>query len=170
MSAAVQISLGEYLSNTYEPDCDFVDGVLEERNVGLRRHGRTQTLVACRLANREREYRHETLIGQRVKVSPTRVRIPDICLVAADDGDELTRKPPALWIEIVSPDDRWGRIQTRLADVIDFGVPMIWIIDPYAKQAWMMTRATGAAPVTDGMLRYAELNLEVSVAEILAEE
>jgi Uma2 family endonuclease len=169
MSAAVQISLGEYLSNRYEPDCDYVDGFLEERNVGLRRHSRTQALVACWLANREREHRHEALIAQRVKVSPTRVRIPDICLVAADDRDELTQKPPALWIEIVSPDDRWGRIQTRVADCINFGVPMIWIVDPYTKQAWMMTLATGATPVTDGILRHAELDLEVPVAEILAE-
>jgi Uma2 family endonuclease len=170
MSAAVQISLGEYLSNTYEPDCDFVDGVLEERNVGLKRHSRTQMVLAAWLFAREKTHGHKVLPEQRVKVSPTRVRIPDICLVAPDNYEELTQKPPALWIEIVSPDDRWGRIQTRLADVINFGVPMIWIIDPYSKQAWMMTRATGATAVIDGMLRYAELNLEVPVAEILAEE
>jgi len=47
MSAAVQISLGEYLSNTYEPDYDYVDGALEERSVGLRGHSRTQTLFTA---------------------------------------------------------------------------------------------------------------------------
>jgi Uma2 family endonuclease len=170
MSTAVQISLGEYLSNTYEPDCDYVDGVLEERNVGLRRHSRTQTLIARWLGNREQQHGHAVLVEQRVKVSATRVRIPDVCLVAPDNDDELTQKPPALWIEIVSPDDRWSRIQTRLADCINFGVPMIWIVDPYTKQAWMMTRAAGAAPVTDGILRFAELGLEVRLDDILAED
>src|SRR6185437_15197541 len=102
MSTAVQISLEEYLSNTYEPDCDYVDGALEERNVGLRRHSRTQTLLARWLSNREQQHKHAVLVEQRVKVSATRIRIPDICLVAADNEDELTQTPPALWIEIVS--------------------------------------------------------------------
>lgn len=123
MSTAVQISLEEYLSNTYEPDCDYVDGALEERNVGLRRHSRTQTLLARWLSNREQQHKHAVLVEQRVKVSATRIRIPDICLVAADNEDELTQTPPALWIEIVSPNDRWSRIQIRLTDCIDFGVP-----------------------------------------------
>jgi len=85
--------------------------------------------------------------------------------VAPDNNDELIQRPPVLWIEVVSPDDRWSRIQTRLADCAAFGMPMIWIVDPYTKQAWM-----GTAPVTDGMLRYPELGLEVSLQEILAED
>jgi Uma2 family endonuclease len=170
MSTAVQISLSEYLSNTYEPDCDYVDGALEERNVGLRRHSRTQTLLAVWLFGREKKHGFRVLTEQRVKVSPTRVRIPDICLVAWDNNDELTQRPPVLWIEVVSPDDRWSRIQTRLADCTAFGVPMIWIIDPYTKQAWTITGATGAVPVTDGMLRYPELELEVPLQEILPED
>jgi Uma2 family endonuclease len=170
MSTAVQISLGEYLSNTYEPDCDYVDGVLEERNVGLRRHSRTQTLLAGWLLRREKHHGFRVLTEQRVKVSPTRVRIPDVCLVSASNNDELTQQPPLLWIEVVSPDDRWSRIQTRLADCTTFGVPMIWIVDPYIKQAWTITGAAGAAPVTDGILRYPELGLEVPLEDILPED
>ncbi len=170
MSTAVQISLSEYLSNTYEPDFDYVDGVLEERNVGLRRHSRTQTLLAVWLFGREKKHGFRVLTEQRVRVSPTRVRIPDICLVTPENKDELTQRPPMLWIEIVSPDDRWTRIQTRLADCTTFGVPMIWIVDPYTKQAWTITGATGAVAVTDGVLRHPELGLEVPLQEILPED
>ena len=170
MSAAVQISLGEYLSSEYEPDCDYVDGVLEERNVGLRRHSRTQVLLSGWLLARESSHGYRVLIVERVKVSATRVRIPDICLVSPDDRDELTERPPVLWIEVVSSDDRWSRIQTRLADCTTFGVPMIWIVDPYTKQAWTITGAAGAVPVTDGILRYPELGLEVPLQEILPED
>jgi hypothetical protein len=34
MSTGTAISLDQYLSSIYEPDCDYVDGEIEERNVG----------------------------------------------------------------------------------------------------------------------------------------
>jgi hypothetical protein len=34
MSAAIAISVTEYLNASYRPDCDYVDGELVERNVG----------------------------------------------------------------------------------------------------------------------------------------
>jgi Uma2 family endonuclease len=144
--------------------------MLEERNVGLRKHSRTQTLLTAWLFGREKKHGFRVLTEQRVRVSPTRVRIPDACLVTPDNNDELTQQPPMLWIEIVSPDDRWSGIQTRLADCTTFGVPMIWIVDPYTKQAWTITGAAGAVPVADGMLRYPKLGLEVPLQEILPED
>jgi hypothetical protein len=36
------ISVEEYLSECYEPDCDYVDGRVEERNFGEWTHGRLQ--------------------------------------------------------------------------------------------------------------------------------
>ena len=32
------ISIDEYLHTSFRPDCDFVDGEVRERNVGMRRH------------------------------------------------------------------------------------------------------------------------------------
>jgi len=57
MSAApAPVPLSEYLNTEYEPDCDYVDGILEERNVGKNRHSRTQTLLIAWLAARERQH------------------------------------------------------------------------------------------------------------------
>ena len=40
------ITVEEYLSTDYSPDCDFVDGVLEDRHVGERDHSDLQrTLI-----------------------------------------------------------------------------------------------------------------------------
>ena len=36
--ATTQVSLEEYLRTHYEPDCDYVDGELEERNTGELEH------------------------------------------------------------------------------------------------------------------------------------
>ncbi|HMF75677.1 MAG TPA: Uma2 family endonuclease [Bryobacteraceae bacterium] len=161
------VSLDEYRNTDYEPDCEYVDGFLEERYVSKKRHSRTQIRLAQWLASREAEHQHVVLIAQRVQVSPSRVRVPDICLVVPDDHDEIAQTPPVVWIEILSPEDSWSRIQTKLQDCQNFGVRNIWMIDPYSNQAWVATPATGPTPVDDGRLRCAELRLEVALEEIL---
>ena len=170
MSTAAQVSLEEYLNTSYEPDCDYVDGVLEERNVGKRRHARTQTRLALWLGAREQRYGYQVVVEQRVKVAGTRVRIPDICLLPASDDDEVTQGPPLLCIEVLSPEDRWSRVDVRLKDYLAFGVPTIWVIDPYANEAWVVTAEAPRTKVEDGILRCADPALEVKLSDVLPEE
>jgi hypothetical protein len=49
MSARTLISVEDYLASAYEPDCDFVDGHIEERNVGELSHSRVQLKVGAYL-------------------------------------------------------------------------------------------------------------------------
>ena len=93
-----------------------------------------------------------------------------MCLLAPSDKDEVTQHPPLLWIEILSPEDRWNRIQTRLNDALNFGVQTIWIIDPYSKEAWIATPEHGTTAVEDRILRCSEPALEVPITEILPED
>ena len=137
--------------------------------MGKNRHSRTQGLLTIWLGSREKEHGHKVLVEQRVKTSPSRVRIPDICLVGVHDTDEVIQTPPALCVEILSPDDRWNRIQDRLSDFLSFGVPMIWIVDPYAKEAWIATPDAPIVPVLDGKLRCAALKLELELKEVWPE-
>ena len=167
--ATVLVSLEEYLNTDYEPDCDYVDGVVEERNVGKKRHARTQSRLAGWLIAREQQHGYHMLVEQRVKVAGTRVRVPDICLVEASDRDEVIQMPPLLCVEVLSPEDRWKRVEVRINDYLAFGVPTVWIIDPYSSRAWIATSA-GAAEVNDSVLRCANLNLEIALADILPEE
>lgn len=162
-----QVSLDEYRKTDYEPECEYVDGALEERYVSKKRHSRTHIRLAQWLASREIEHHHVVLIAQRVQVSPSRVRVPDICLVVPGDHDEITQTPPVIWVEILSPEDSWSRVQSKLQDCQDFGVKNIWIIDPYSNQAWIATPTSAAALVRDGRLRCKEPRLEVALEEIL---
>jgi hypothetical protein len=34
MSTKTLVSVEEYFATSYRPDCDYVDGVIEERNLG----------------------------------------------------------------------------------------------------------------------------------------
>ncbi|MBV8810477.1 MAG: Uma2 family endonuclease [Acidobacteriaceae bacterium] len=170
MSAAPQlVTLAEYLDTEYEPDCDYVDGVLEERNVGKRRHSMTQGLLSSRLLAESGKHGCDVLVEQRVQISRSRVRIPDVCLVSKDNEAEVTQRPPLLWIEVLSPEDRWSRIQPRRDDALRFGVGTIWIVDPYLKAAWIARLQGGTVPVTDGVLRCAAPKFEIPLTEVLPE-
>ena len=169
MATATRVSLEEYLSTEYEPDCDHVDGVLEERNAGKQRHGETQSLIIGVLFALRGRHGFRVLTAQRVRVSPTRVRIPDVCLVAREDRDEVTQGPPLLWVEVLSPDDRFSRVLNRLQECLRFGVKTIWIIDPYSNTAWTLG-AAGLTQAEDGILRCAEPVLEVKLSDMLPQD
>ena len=55
METRTLVSVEEYLTTVYRPDCDYVDGEVQERNIGELDHGWLQTLVAGHfLARREK--------------------------------------------------------------------------------------------------------------------
>ena len=109
------VSVEEYLSTDYSPDCDYVDGVLEDRNVGQRKHAIVQTLIAGFLLRLRQALGVLVVVEQRIKVSPTRYRVPDICVMAKDPDEEVFTTPPLLCVEVVSPDDRVSRLQEKIS-------------------------------------------------------
>jgi Uma2 family endonuclease len=140
MQTEEMVSVREYLSTSYRPDCDYVDGMIQERNMGERDHSALQMALSAYLHNRRREWHIRVFPEQRVQVTPTRFRIPDICVVAGPEPDEqILTRPPFICIEILSRDDRLSEMQERVQDYLAFGVPYVWILDPKTRQAWQCT-------------------------------
>lgn len=81
----------------------------------------------------------------------------------------MTQRPPLLWVEVLSPDDRFSRVLNGLQDCLRFGVKTIWIIDPYSNTAWT-SRPEGLMQAEDGILRCAEPVLEVKLSDVLPED
>jgi len=131
------MSVNEYLSTTFRPDCDYVDGKVVERNVGEWDHGRVHALLVGFFLSRERRAGIRVVPEHRVQVKPTRFRIPDVCVVAGPEpGEQILTQPPFICIEILSRDDRISDMQERVRDFLEFGVPYVWILDPKSRQAW----------------------------------
>ena len=131
------LSIEEYLRTSYHPDADYVDGEIEERNLGEYEHARLQFIIAAIFARHERDWNMRGLIEQRVLVSPDRVRICDVCLI--DQGasrERVLRTPPVLCVEILSPEDRLPRAKIVLADYFAMGVRNIWLLDPIRQTAY----------------------------------
>jgi len=139
---ATQLSLEEYLHTAYRPDCDFVDGELEERNVGEREHSILQIALGAWFFNRRSEWRIVVMSEQRTRVAENRVRLPDVCIVSADAPfEKVTLTPPLIAIEILSAEDRIHRVIQRLDDFLQMGVPNLWLLDPIDRTASIYTSA-----------------------------
>ena len=153
MAAAPQalMTMEEYLHTAYHPDCDFVDGVVEERNVGDTKHSLLQAELAFWFRSHRADWKVRVMTELRTRVSASRVRLPDVA-VALDD-EEMKRKiretPLLIAIEVLSPEDRLPRVLIRLADFWKMGIRNIWVLDPEEKTAFVYT---------DGGLKLVEVN------------
>src|SRR5437773_1153843 len=78
-----QTSLDDYLNTSYEPDMDFVDGVLVRRNVGTQQHGSLQGRLVVYFDQYRRSHRLKVFPETRLLVNATtgRHRVPDIMVV-----------------------------------------------------------------------------------------
>jgi Uma2 family endonuclease len=129
--ATVQTSLAEYMRTSYHPDRDYVDGEVQERNLGEFDHAAVQTFLASWFYQHRQEWQLHVLVEMRVRVSAERVRISDVCLVSRSQPiEQVLTKPPLAVIEILSPEDRISRYNERLADYRQMGISYVWVIDP----------------------------------------
>jgi Uma2 family endonuclease len=64
--------------------------------------------------------------------------------------EEVFTHPPFLCIEILSPEDRASRVEHKIADYLAFGVPNIWVIDPWNRRAFVYTQ-NGMREVREGL-------------------
>jgi len=131
MAATTQLALSEYLQTTYHPDQEYVDGELQERNVGKTDHARVQALLAMWFGTHEQDWKIVVTTEQRVRVAANRVRIPDVTLVRPGAlSEDVLSAPPLCVIEILSPDDTYSRTWEKAQDYRKMGVENIWLIDP----------------------------------------
>lgn len=131
------ISMSEYLHTSYHPDCDYVDGTIEERNLGELDHAELQHAFLLYLDQHKREWRIRAVPELRIRASATRVRIADVAVISvAAPREQVIQTPPVAVIEILSPEDRVSRYTQRLDDYRRMGVKSIWVVDPATRKGF----------------------------------
>jgi Uma2 family endonuclease len=135
MTTSTAVPLEEYLRTCYEPDAEYVEGQLVERNVGEWSHSLLQMLLGSLLGERGKG-RFRVFPELRIRVTgEPRYRIPDLCVVPVSHPYErfLTR-PPHLAIEILSPADTPAEMLAKIGEYLAMGIPHIWVADPYKRR------------------------------------
>src|SRR5271154_3353433 len=117
------ISVEEYLNTSYRPDVEYVDGEIQERNLGEFDHADLQAALSTLLRVRQQEWAIRVVVEARVQVAPTRFRVPDVCVLAAGlERERIIRHAPLLCLEVQSPRDRLNAMRKREQDFFDMGV------------------------------------------------
>ncbi len=169
LPSPVFISVEEYLHTSYRPDCDYVDGVVEERFLGEYEHSSMQRFFIFLFAKNAQIWNAQVFPEYRVQVASTRFRVPDITVVRADiPRQNILRIPPLLVVEILSPEDTLSRLQQRVTDYLRFGTEHIWIIDPYTRRAYLAD-STGFHEPSNAMLAIPGTPIQVPLATLWQE-
>jgi len=91
------ISVEEYLSTSYEPDCEYWDGELLERNVGTSVHQEFQLALAFFFRARRKAWNIHVYTDVRTRIRTGRYLLPDVMVYTGEkptgffDGDFFGR-------------------------------------------------------------------------------
>ena len=163
------VSVEEYLSMDFEHDCEFVDGVIEERDLGEFDHAYIQTLLAGIFLNHRKEWGVYPIAEQRVQTQKTHFRVPDISVLREGTPREaILTHPPFLVIEVQSPDQPLRRTAKKSAEYLAFGIEHVWVVDPYARVGYRGT-AEGLELVRTRELSISGTAIRVDLEELFAE-
>jgi Uma2 family endonuclease len=162
------VSLDEYLHTVYRPDVDYVDGHIEERNLGEYEHGDLQAELVTFFRNHSREWKLRTVVETRVQVRERNFRVPDVCVTEAGlPREQIIRHPPLLCLEVLSPEDTAKRVRVRVRDFLAMGVRAVWVFDP-ARRVVTVWDATGETSHASGILTLDRTPIRLDVAAIFS--
>ncbi len=131
MATATRVPLELYLQTVYEPDADYVDGEVEERAVGEGRHSAWQLAIGFWFRLHAEEWGICIRPEMRVQVRAANCRVADVAILeAAQSHVQIAVDPPMAIFEILSPEDRHGRLLRKLDDYARMGVPAVYSLNP----------------------------------------
>ena len=102
-------------------------------------HGRVALRLGIRIGTYVERHALGEVFGQdtgfQIRSNPDTVRAPDFAFIAAARASALSRSGylqlvPDLVAEILSPEDRPGEVLAKVADWLDAGARLVWVIDP----------------------------------------
>lgn len=105
-------------------------------------HGVVCGNVGWVLNNYVRQRRRGVVCGNDAGIvlerDPDTVRGPDVTLYEGlRRFEDLPVKPsdrlPRLAVEVLSPNDRWAKVIRRINELLQRGVPLVWLVDPESR-------------------------------------
>ena len=157
------IPLEKYLWTNYEPDAEFVNGEIVERHLGENPHSAAQVRLIQLFTPLSQNHDLHLRTELRMRLAPARVRIPDFAVFVSMPTELVPSTPPLVVAEIVSREDRHTDIIGKFEEYRGWGVPHLWLVDPWRKQLSVYAE-NGLAAVP--ALRIPEFDFDISPADL----
>ena len=156
------IPVEEYLRTPYDPDVEYVDGVLAERNIG----DWPQSLILSNtIYHLSRKYRGVyALPALTSQTKRTRYRLPDVSVLLALPKTRYLLEAAFLTVEILSDDDRMSAMIEKLEEYSQKGVANIWLIDPRLRK--MFTYRPHTLREVEDVISTSDPRLELTREEV----
>ena len=159
-------NVDDYLKTSYDPDVEFVDGVLLERNLGDWLHALIQSNVLFALRNKYPQLK--VVAALRSRVAGTRYRLPDVCALLSAPKTRYLLDPAFLVVEVLSEGDVMSEVIERPREFANKGVSNISLIDPRL-QLLFAYRPPALVEVEGEVISTADGSVDLSRSEIFAE-
>ena len=131
MIAKTLITREEYLRSSFDGrEPDYVEGALVERPCQNLFHSRIQIRLADAFKPWEDHKELFRASAIRLCVAQNKFRVADFAVFSSEQAEAIPEDAPLVVVEVVSPDDRYEDIMSKLADYEDAGVEFIFIADP----------------------------------------
>jgi len=136
---------------------ELVRGQLVVRDLAGGWHGRVAARLSAHVGTHVERHRLGDVFapgtGFRIRSDPDTVLAPDFAFVGADRAAQVPRRgypdlAPDLVAEIVSPGDRPGELLAKVAEWLDAGARIVWVIDPQRLEAHIH-RKNGSVSLVD---------------------
>ncbi len=138
MSATTALSLEEFhrLYDGVKPNYEYWFGEAVPKAMPTSMHSAVQLILTLLL----RRCGWKALQEVTLKLVPDAEPVPDIIATRSNIERPYPTKPVELCIEICSPADALKKVFEKGRHYLAWGVANVWIIDPEARTAWVMTR------------------------------
>jgi len=130
----MHVPLEVYLNSSFEPDAEYVNGVIEARPMGEWNHANWQAAILKFFRTRRHDWNIRAAAKLRIQVSEGNFRVPDVAVTNRNlPGEQVITHPPIAVFEILSPEDTVTRMMTKLDDYERMGIRTILVLDPNGK-------------------------------------
>lgn len=140
-----RLTIEEY-ADLQEPDeyqSELVRGFLVRQPRPGARHGRVQLRIGHRLESYVAKRGLGLVLVEAGVVfsrDPPTVRGPDVAFYTSERAPDpvpagFLEIAPDLAVEVLSPSNRAGEIQEKVAEYLDAGTRMVWVVDPASRTA-----------------------------------
>ena len=163
MAAQTQISVEEYLRTSFDgPDCEYLDGEIVERGMPNLPHSKAQKRLMTWFVGMEEKLSLHCFADLRLRIRERRYRVVDLAVFKGEPAEDVPSSPPLVAIEILSPDDRFAGVLTKLEEYGAWGVAHVWFVDPISRKLYVYTAGLSETSA----FRLPEYGVEMAASEV----